>query len=155
MEQSVEQLPRVLERDRGDVLLLLDGYNNLLSECTPDRSRSAACSGKIADVVSGLRECVRIARRPAYGVRYVLVSTLTPPGPYAGGPRDRRIAADAIVRPTPGWRTWCGVKAPSWWMPTRALQDAKRSTSIRTACTCGRPVTKPWPAPFLTSSANA
>ncbi|MEP6592715.1 MAG: hypothetical protein ABJC51_03440, partial [Acidobacteriota bacterium] len=40
----------------------------------------------------------RIARRPAYGVRYVLVSTLTPPGPFVGGPRDRRIAADAIVR---------------------------------------------------------
>ncbi len=98
VEQSVDQLPRVLERDHGDVLLLLDGYNNLLSECTPDRPGSAACAGKIADVVSGLRECVRIAGRPAYGVRYVLVSTLTPPGPFAGGPRDRRIAADAILR---------------------------------------------------------
>ncbi len=98
VEQSVEQLPRVLETDRGDALLLLDGYNNLLSECTPDRSTSAACARKIADVVSGLRECVRIAKRPTAGIRYVLVSTLTPPGPYTGGPRDRRIAGDAITR---------------------------------------------------------
>ncbi len=98
VEQSVDQLPRVLELDRGDALLLLDGYNNLLSECTPDRDGSAACARKIADVVAGLRECVRIAKRPATGIRYVLVSTLTPPGPFVGGPRDRRISRDAIVR---------------------------------------------------------
>ncbi len=98
VERSVEKLPAVLTADRGDTLLLLDGYNNLLAECTPGRADSPACSRKIADVVLGVRECVRIGRVAAYGIRYVLVSTLTPPGPFAGGPRDRRIAADAIVR---------------------------------------------------------
>lgn len=98
VERSVEKLPAVLEADHGDALLLLDGYNNLLAECGPDRSGSTACARKIDDVVTGLRECIRISRIAAYGIRYTLVSTLTPPGPYAGGPRDRRIAADAIVR---------------------------------------------------------
>lgn len=98
VERSVEKLPGVLEADRGDALLLLDGYNNLLAECGPGRSGSAACARKISDVVAGVRECVRIGRVAAYGIRYVLVSTLTPPGPLAGGSRDRRIAADAIVR---------------------------------------------------------
>ena len=41
IERGVERLPGVLEADHGDVLLLLDGYNNLLAECTPDRSTSS------------------------------------------------------------------------------------------------------------------
>jgi lysophospholipase L1-like esterase len=97
VERSVEKLPAVLEMDRGDVLLLLDGYNNLLADCTPDRSGSAACARKIDDVVAGLRECIRIARVSAYGIKYIFVSTITPPGPLVGS-RDRRIAGDAIVR---------------------------------------------------------
>ena len=40
---------------------------------------------------------IRVARTPSYGIKYILVSTLTPPGPYVAG-SDRRIAADAIVR---------------------------------------------------------
>lgn len=98
VERSVEKLPGVLEADRGGALLLLDGYNNLLAECTPGDSGSAACSRKIDDVVSGLRECIRISRVSAYGIKYTFVSTITPPGPFAGGTRDRRIAADAVVR---------------------------------------------------------
>jgi lysophospholipase L1-like esterase len=98
VERSVERLPTTLEGDRGGALLLLDGYNNLLAECTPGHSGSAACARKIDDVVAGLRECIRIAHVSAYGINYIFVSTLTPPGPFAGGPRDRRIAADAIAR---------------------------------------------------------
>jgi lysophospholipase L1-like esterase len=97
IERGVERLPGVLEADRGDVLLLLDGYNNLLAECTPDRAGSAACARKIDDVVAGIRECIRIARVSAYGIKYIFVSTITPPGPLVGS-RDRRIAADAVVR---------------------------------------------------------
>jgi lysophospholipase L1-like esterase len=97
IERGVERLPGVLETDHGDVLLLLDGYNNLLAECTPDRSGSSACARKIDDVVAGIRECIRIARVSAYGIKYVFVSTVTPPGPLAGT-RDRRIAGDAVVR---------------------------------------------------------
>jgi lysophospholipase L1-like esterase len=98
VERSVEKLPKTLEEDRGGALLLLDGYNNLLAECTPDNAGSSACSRKIDDVVAGIRECIRIARVSAYGVKYIFVSTITPPGPFAGGPRDRRIAADAVAR---------------------------------------------------------
>jgi lysophospholipase L1-like esterase len=98
VEIGVEKLPAILEADHGGALLLLDGYNNLLAECTPDHSGSAACARKIADVVSGLRQCIRIAQVAAYGIKYVFVSTITPPGPFAGGPRDRRIAADAVLR---------------------------------------------------------
>ena len=97
IERGVERLPAVLETDHGDALLLLDGYNNLLAECTPDRSATAACARKIEDVVAGIRECIRIARVSAYGVKYVFVSTITPPGPLVGA-RDRRIAGDAVVR---------------------------------------------------------
>ena len=98
VERSVEKLPGILEADRGGALLLLDGYNNLLAECSPGHSDSGACARKIDDVVTGLRQCIRIAQVSAYGIKYVFVSTITPPGPFAGGPRDRRIAADAVVR---------------------------------------------------------
>ncbi len=98
VERSVEKLPGVLEADHGGALLLLDGYNNLLAECTPGQSGTPACARKIGDVVAGLQQCIRIAKVSAYGIKYVFVSTITPPGPFAGGPRDRRIAADAVVR---------------------------------------------------------
>ena len=98
VERSVEKLPGVLETDRGDALLLLDGYNNLLAECTPGDEVSPACNRKIDDVVAGIRECIRISRVSAYGVRYVFVSTITPPGPYVGGRRDRRIGGAAVAR---------------------------------------------------------
>lgn len=102
VERGVEALPGVLAADGGDALLLLNGYNNLLADCRPDRAGAASCSRAIEDVVAGLRQCVRIARVPGRSLRYVLVSTLTPPGPFAGGPRDRRIAAEAIVRVNSG-----------------------------------------------------
>jgi lysophospholipase L1-like esterase len=98
VERSVEKLPAILEADHGGALLLLDGYNNLLAECSPGHSDSGACARKIDDVVSGLRQCVRIAQVSAYGIKYVYVSAITPPGLFRGGPRDRRIAADAVVR---------------------------------------------------------
>jgi lysophospholipase L1-like esterase len=109
VERGVEKLPAVLEADHGDVLLLLDGYNNLLAECTPDRSTSSACARKIDDVVAGIRECIRIGRVSAYGIKYVFVSTLTPPGPLAGS-RDRRIAGDAIVRTNAGLAAMVGTQ---------------------------------------------
>jgi lysophospholipase L1-like esterase len=94
---GVKRLKEVLEMDHGDALLLLGGYNDLLAECTPDHSASSACGRQIDEVVTGIRECIRIARVSAYGIKYVFVSTITPPGPLAG-PRDRRIAGDAVVR---------------------------------------------------------
>jgi lysophospholipase L1-like esterase len=98
VEESVNTLPRMLEEARGEALLILSGYNNLLAECTPNHAGSAACARKINDVVAGLRECIRLARVSAYGVKYIFVSTITPPGPFVAGRNDRRIAADAITR---------------------------------------------------------
>lgn len=102
VKRGVEALPGVLAADAGDALLLLNGYNDLLADCRPERAGFASCSRAIDDVVAGLRQCVRIAREPGRSIRYVLVSTLTPPGPFVGGPRDRRIAAEAIVRVNAG-----------------------------------------------------
>ena len=101
VERSVQKLPGVLEADHAGALLLLDGYNNLLADCPPGHGDTAACTRKINDVVAGLRDCIRIAQISAYGIKYVFVSTLTPPGQVTG-PRDRRIAAEAIVRANAG-----------------------------------------------------
>ena len=80
---GVSRLIKELDAQRPDALLLLEGYNDLLNY-----------GGAAVDtVVSALRTDVRNAR--ARGVRYVIVSTLTPPR-KATGPRDRAIDPRAI-----------------------------------------------------------
>jgi lysophospholipase L1-like esterase len=86
-----------LQKEKPGALLLLEGYNNLLFPCAVGLSGTQACGQAITDVVFGLRDLIRIGRRTEYGVKYILVSTLTPPGQYRGIPPDRRIANDAIV----------------------------------------------------------
>jgi lysophospholipase L1-like esterase len=90
-------LPDDLVAVQPGALLLLGGYNNLLGKCPWPSAASAGCAAEITEVGAKLRECIRIAQEPRYGVKYVFVSTLTPPGPYLGG-NDRRIAADAIIQ---------------------------------------------------------
>lgn len=102
VEDGLRKLPGVLGPEHPGALLLLMGYNNLLFPCAPGLSNTSECAQKISDVASGIREMIRIARRPEYGVKYIFVSTLTPPGPYLGGGHDRRIANDAIVRTNTG-----------------------------------------------------
>ena len=96
------RLEDALAREKPGALLLLDGYNNMFDTCAPGRSNTTACSDKITDVGFGIRDLIRIAKRPEYGVRYIFVSTMTPPGPFLGTPPDRRIANDAIVRANTG-----------------------------------------------------
>ena len=91
-----------LAKEKPGAVLLLEGYNNLLFPCAFGVSGSQACSEAITAVGFGIRDLIRIAKRPEYGVRYILVSTLTPPGPFLGIPPDRRIANDAIVRANTG-----------------------------------------------------
>ena len=74
------------------------GYNNLLFPCAPGLSNTPECAQAISNVSFGMRDLIRIGKRPEYGVRYIFVSTLTPPGQFLGGPSDRRIANDAIVQ---------------------------------------------------------
>ena len=87
-----------LATEKPGALLLLDGYNNLLNTCAFGASITAACSQAITDVALGMRDLIRTGKRPEYGVRYIFVSTMTPPGPYLGIPPDRRIGSEAIVR---------------------------------------------------------
>ena len=58
---------------------------------------TADCQQALRDVQGGIRDCIRKSREnPA--VKYIFVSTLTPPGPVApGAARNRRISNDAIV----------------------------------------------------------
>jgi lysophospholipase L1-like esterase len=98
VEDGIEKLPGVLAGEHPGALLLLMGYNNLLFPCAPGLSNSSECAQQITNVGFGIRELIRIGKRPEYGVRYIFVSTLTPPGQFLGGPSDRRIANDAIVR---------------------------------------------------------
>ena len=91
------RLPDVLANEQGGALLLLDGYNDLLGSCRPQDANSAQCAATIDDVVAGLRKLIQIAKVPSYGIKYIFVSTLTPPGPHVSG-NDRRIAGQAIVQ---------------------------------------------------------
>jgi lysophospholipase L1-like esterase len=96
-DKANERLENALAKERPGALLLLDGYNNLLGTCAFGTSITAACSQAITDVGFGIRDLIRIGKQPEYGVRYIFVSTMTPPGPYVGIPPDRRIGIDAIV----------------------------------------------------------
>jgi lysophospholipase L1-like esterase len=102
IETGVKELPDLISDERAGGLLLLDGYNNLRPECSPRDAGSATCAQRIRDVVFGIRDCIRIAKRPEYALKGVFVSTLTPPGPYLGIGIDRRIAREAIVQANSG-----------------------------------------------------
>jgi lysophospholipase L1-like esterase len=99
---AIGRLQTTLASEKPGALLLLHGYNNLLASCGPEKSNTAACTQAISDVVFGIRDMIRVGHRAEYGVKYVFVSTLTPPGPYLGIGNDRRIANDAIVRTNTG-----------------------------------------------------
>lgn len=96
-ETLLSLLPGDLSAVRPGALLLLGGYNNLTQTCRPGSGGSGTCTAAINNTVAELRECIKTARQTQYGVKYVFVSTLTPPGPYVSG-NDRRIAAEAIVQ---------------------------------------------------------
>jgi lysophospholipase L1-like esterase len=80
---GVTRLLAELDAEHPEALLLLEGYNDLLNFGT-----AAADT-----VVGALRTDVRNAH--GRGVRFVIVSTLTPPR-KATGPRDRAIDIKAI-----------------------------------------------------------
>ena len=92
-----QRLPGVLTADRPGALLLLEGYNDLLASCRPRDAASAECAATTTDVVAGMRKMIQTAKTPTYGISYVFVSTLTPPGRYISG-TDRRIAGSAIIQ---------------------------------------------------------
>ncbi len=93
----------VLNADRPGAVLLLSGYNNLTFLCPNGASGTAACRKAIGDLGLGIRDCIRHIKESAVGVKFIFVSTLTPPGPrQPGSLRDNRIDANAIVQANNG-----------------------------------------------------
>ena len=94
VNQTLALVPRLLRADRPDVVLLLSGFNDLTGVCGPGQGATPACGAARDTVGFGIRDCLRRVRETNVGVKYTLVSTLTPPGPTG----SNRIDADAIVQ---------------------------------------------------------
>jgi lysophospholipase L1-like esterase len=101
IDKGRQRLVDELRANRPQVLLLLDGYNDLLDVCKASRPQDATspqCAAAITEVVTSYRKMIQSAK--SAGVSYVFASTLTPSGPYIPGPNvktDRRIALSAIT----------------------------------------------------------
>ena len=93
VETTRDKLPGILASDRPEAILLLTGYNNLTGPCGIGLSTTFACGEATEEVAFGVRDCIREIKESPVGVRYILVSTLTPPGPVG----SKRIERDAIV----------------------------------------------------------
>lgn len=90
-ECGVERLPDVLDQVPSDVVILLDGYNDLLNDQDVlEDGRSVA----IDHVVDAVREMVRTSR--AAGARIVMVGTITAGRPHLPPARDRQIRDDVL-----------------------------------------------------------
>jgi lysophospholipase L1-like esterase len=89
-ETTRDDLPGNLLRDRPQAVLLLTGYNDL-EVCGPGQANSIACRQATERVAFAVRDCIRKAKESPVGIKYIFVSTLTPPG---SGPK--RIERSAI-----------------------------------------------------------
>jgi lysophospholipase L1-like esterase len=97
IERTYELLPGYLNADRPQAVLLFGGYNNLTSPCEVGRANSGDCRDAINSVAIGVRDCIRQIKESPVGVKYIFVSTLTPPGSVSPTSRDRRIDGEAIL----------------------------------------------------------
>lgn len=93
VERTLALMPSLLTADRPDAVLLLTGYNNLTMPCAPGQATSPPCRDAIDFVAFGVRDCIRRAKESSIGVKYIFVSTLTPPGATGA----KRIDRDAII----------------------------------------------------------
>ena len=92
--ETLEKILRYVPADRPEAVLILTGFNNLTVPCSPGMSATVACRNAIDAVGVGVLDCIRKTREVGPGVRYIFVSTLTPPG--ATG--SNRVDANAIVQ---------------------------------------------------------
>jgi len=81
-----------LPRDRPEAVLLLTGYNDL-DPCT-GQSNSIACGEATEKAATGVRDCIRRVKESTAGVKFIFVSTLTPPGPGGARARDRNAIVE-------------------------------------------------------------
>ena len=93
IERTEELIPNIVTTDRPDAVLLLGGYNNLTMPCPPGQANTQACRDAIDFVAVYTRDCIRRVKETTVGVKYIFVSTLTPPGPTGG----KRIDKDAVI----------------------------------------------------------
>ena len=93
IERTEELIPTIVATDRPDAVLLLGGYNNLTMPCRPGQGATQACRDAIDFVAVYTRDCIRRVKESPVGVKFIFVSTLTPPG--ATG--SKRIDKDAII----------------------------------------------------------
>ena len=96
VEETLARLPGFLTSDRPEAVLLLTGYNNLTSPCGPGQADAPACGVGTQEIADGVRECIRKTKESPAGVKYIFVSTLTPPG--AGPKRIERAAIEEANR---------------------------------------------------------
>lgn len=95
---TLELLPGYLATDTPDAVLVVGGYNHLVVPCHfGTRADDPDCAIAVEHAEDALRDVIRFAKTWP-GVRYVFVSTLTPPGPIAADAAiDRRIDPSAIA----------------------------------------------------------
>jgi lysophospholipase L1-like esterase len=99
IETTVEEVRQFLPVDKPGAVLILSGYNDL-GPCGIGPSPlplTPACHDATRAVGFGVRDCINRVRESGLGIQYIFVSTLTPPGPYLGGVRDRRTNPAAII----------------------------------------------------------
>jgi lysophospholipase L1-like esterase len=91
-------LPGILRTDRPQAVLLLIGFNDLTLPCGPGQAGTNACDEATDRVAVGVRDCIRRTKESTAGVKHILVSTLTPPGPVGGSRIDRNAILQANGR---------------------------------------------------------
>jgi lysophospholipase L1-like esterase len=95
LEMTLAKINQYVPVDTPDAVLLLGGYNNLTGPCAAGLGASAGCKSAIDNALAfGVRDCIRHAKEASATVKYVFVSTLTPPG--ATG--SNRIDGSAIIQ---------------------------------------------------------
>lgn len=98
VEKTLSEIPGFLLTDKPDAVLLLSGFNNLFNGgCLVSDGQGPRCATAMDAVYFGIRDCIRRTKESSVGVRYIFVSTLTPPGPLVQPTPDRRIRGDVIV----------------------------------------------------------
>src|SRR4051812_31230165 len=95
IDKTVDAIRQFVPGDKPDAVLVLSGYNNLRDPCPPGAAANTACRNGIEEVAVGILDCIRKTRESSGdSVKFIFVSTLTPPGPTG----SQRIDNNAIVQ---------------------------------------------------------
>src|SRR5262249_52361983 len=101
IEKTVSQMHGLMVADQPGAVLILSGFNDLTGPCGVGKAATQACIDAVdGNVAFGIRDCIKEVKEANVGVKYIFVSTLTPPGTFtpAPGVTDHRIDGNAIVR---------------------------------------------------------